>query len=80
MLNTVGMLDSNNNITPAAKITLETDVDGTPFDEPWGYFSDLGVMMYISRNSMPDIHFSVHQCARFTYNPISINAESVNMI
>ena len=32
VLKTVEMLDSNNNITPTATISLVTDTDGPPFD------------------------------------------------
>ena len=34
VLKTVGMLDIDNNINPAATITLGTDADGPPFYEP----------------------------------------------
>ena len=34
-LKTVGMLDINDNIHPAATIPLGTDYNGPPFDEPW---------------------------------------------
>ena len=34
-LNTVGMLDSNKNITPSETIPLRKDAGGPPFDEPW---------------------------------------------
>ena len=80
VLKILGMLDINNNINPAATITLGTDADGPPFDEPWGYDSVVGMLICISRNSRSDIHFAVHQCARFTHNPRSIHAESVKSI
>ena len=35
VLKLVVMLDGNKKITPAATISLETDADGTTFDEPW---------------------------------------------
>ena len=62
VLKTVGMLDVNNNINPAATITLGTDADGPPFDEPWGYTSVVGMLICLSRNSRSDIQFAVHQC------------------
>ena len=36
VLKTVGMLDINNHINPATTITLGTDTDVPPIDEPWG--------------------------------------------
>jgi len=33
--------------------------------------------MYLTSNSWPDIQFAVHQCARFTYNPIASHEQAV---
>jgi hypothetical protein len=33
--------------------------------------------MYLSSKSKPDIHFTVHQCARFTQNPKKSHREAV---
>ena len=80
VLKTVGMLDSNNKIAPEATMPLVTDADGPPFDEPLEYSSSAGMFIYLSRNSRPNIHFVVHQCARFTHNPRRDHTESVNRI
>ena len=80
VLNTVVMLDSNNNTTLAATMALGTDADVPPCDEPWGYYSVVGVLVYLSRNSSPDIQFSVHQCARFAQNTRKCHSESINRI
>ena len=40
-----------------------------PPSETWSYASVVGMMMYLSTNSRPDIAYAVHQCARFTHCP-----------
>ena len=37
-------------------------------DCPNSYDSVIGIMLYLSSNTRPDISFDVHQCARFTPN------------
>ena len=54
-LKKVLMLDNNKNTTTAEKIPLGTDADGTPFDKYLGYASVVGMLMYISSNSRPEI-------------------------
>ena len=74
------MLDSNKRINTLEKNPLGTDSDGRPFDEPWEYASFVVMLMYLSINFRPDIQFSVHQCARFTHNPMGGHSESVKRI
>ena len=80
LMNTVVILDINNNITPVATIPLVTDDDRPPFDEPWDYSYVLEVLMYLSSNSRSDIQFVVNQCSRFTHNPSRSHYEAVKMI
>ena len=54
--------------------------DGPPFDEPFDCVSVVGMLVYISRKSRPDIQFAVHHCSRSTHNPSRIHDESVNRI
>ena len=80
MLKTVVMSDSNNKATPAATMPLGTDTDEPPFDKTCEYDSVVGMLIYLSRNSRTEIHFSVHQYARFTYNPSRSHSEAVKII
>ena len=52
----------------------------TPFDEPWEYASFVGMLIYLSRNSRPEIQFTVNQCDRLNQNPSRSHAEAVNRI
>jgi hypothetical protein len=43
-------------------------MDGDIFNEKWNYSTVIGMLLYLSGKSRPDIAFAVHQCARFTHN------------
>ena len=65
----LGLQDANPNWTPTAQEALGSDKDGPPFKESWNYRSVVGMLLYLSNNSRPDIAFAVHQCARFSHSP-----------
>jgi len=48
---------------------LGSDPDGLAFSETWDYRSILGMLLYVSGNTRPDIAFAVSQCARFSHAP-----------
>lgn len=51
----LGMEKSNSLPTPALKEPLGTDPKGEPFDEQWNYAAAIGMLLYISSNTRPDI-------------------------
>ena len=55
--------------TSAITTPLGQDKDGKSFSEDCEYASIVGMLMYLAKNTRPDIAFAVHQCARFTHNP-----------
>jgi len=69
ILKVMKMEDSAAKPTPAALKPLGKDEDGPDRQESWSYASVVGMMMYLSVNSRPDIAFAVHQCAQFTHCP-----------
>ena len=48
--------------------------------ESWSYPSVVGMLLYLSCNTRPDIAFSVSQVARFTHVPKQSHAKAVKMI
>ncbi len=80
ILATTGMQDANKADTPATQVPLGADGDGAPFQEKWGYASVVGMLMYLTANSRPDIQFAVHQCARFTHAPRKSHADAIKRI
>ena len=63
------MENCNPNTTPSTLEPLGPDVDGKSIDESWDYASIIGMLMYLANNTRPDIAYTVHACARYTYSP-----------
>ena len=80
ILDATGMKDCNPANTPAEAKPLGKDKNGAPFKEEWGYASVVGMLLYLSGNSRPDIAFAVNQAARFTHDPKQSHAGAVKRI
>jgi Reverse transcriptase (RNA-dependent DNA polymerase) len=80
VLKTVGMTDSKQKRTPASSTPLGMDAKGYAFQGNWDYARVVGMLLYLSSNSRPNIQFAVHQCARFTHNPKASHGEAVKRI
>jgi len=80
VLKATGMEDCNRKATPAASVPLGSDENGKPYHEEWNYASIVGMLLYLSSNSRPDIQFAVHQCARFTHAPKQSHADAIKRI
>ena len=80
IITATGMTECNPNKTPTTKESLATDEDGEPMDDPWNYRSIVGMMLYLSTNTRPDIAYAVSQVARFSHNPKKSHATAVKMI
>jgi hypothetical protein len=81
ILQTTGMEDCNPNWTPAMSAALGSDPDGPHYDQSeWNYASIVGMLLYLSTNTRPDIAFAVSQIARFTHSPRQSHATAVKMI
>ena len=63
------MTDYNTKATPCKQTPLGTDPNGHAITGKFEYSSVVGMLMYLSSNSRPDIQYSVHQCARFNHFP-----------
>jgi len=80
VLRATGMEDCNAKPTPACTTPLGTDAEGPRCQLSWDYASVIGMLMYLTLNSWPDIQFAVHQCARFTHNPRASHEQAVLQI
>ena len=72
------MMDCNSKATPTnTNGPLGTNSAGEEPRREWNYASIIGMMLYLSLNSRPDITFAVHQCARFTHKTKRSHEEAV---
>jgi hypothetical protein len=55
--------------TPAETSPLPKDALGEPAAGNINYPAVIGMLLYLSGHSRPDIAFAVHQCARYTFKP-----------
>ena len=75
-----GMTKCSGKSTPAAADPLGSDKLGEDFDEEWSYPAAVGMLLYLSSNTRPDIQFAVHQVARFSHCPKKSHAQAVKRI
>ena len=80
IMEATGMLDCNSNKTPTTKEALGSDELGQPMEDPWNYRSVIGMLLYLSTNTRPDIAYAVSQVARFSHNPKKSHASAVKTI
>jgi hypothetical protein len=80
VISTAGMDDCNPNKTPSTKEALPSDPDGEDMDETWNYRSIVGMMLYLSSNTRPDIAFAVSQVARFSHKPKKSHSSAIKTI
>ena len=66
--------------TPAVSPPLHSDKDGKPRNMKWSYRSAIGMLLYLSRNTRPDIEYAVHTCARFQLDPKQSHENAVKRI
>jgi hypothetical protein len=72
-----GLTHSNANKLPAPQVALGSDPDGKPIKEKWNCASVVGMLLYLSTNTRPNIAYNVSQMARFTSNPKQSHASAI---
>ena len=81
VIQTAKMGNCNPNWTPCTQLALGSDPDGEPYDQSqFNYASVVGMLLYLSNNTRPDITFAVSQVARYTARPKKSHAQAVKTI
>ncbi|MGH3053412.1 MAG: reverse transcriptase domain-containing protein [Gaiellaceae bacterium] len=80
ILKTCNMEECAGKKTPCEATPLRRDTYGEACQESWDYASVVGMLMYLSSNSRPDIQFAVHQCARYTHQPRRRHEDAIKRI
>jgi hypothetical protein len=66
--------------TPAEVAALPKDANGKPASGTFNYAGVVGMLLYLSGHSRPDIAFAVHQCARYTFAPTALHGQALKRI
>ena len=80
IISAVGLEKCKPNWTPASTECLGLDPTGAPMSDDWLYASVVGMLLYLSSNTRPDICFAVSQVARFSHSPRQSHASAVKTI
>ena len=80
IIEATGMENSNPNWTPSSTTALGMDPEGPDMKETWGYSSIIGMLLYLTTNTCPDIALAVSQVARFSHAPKQSHATAVKTI
>ena len=80
VIEATGMSNSNAVLTPSSTSPLGSDKGGSSHNENWDYASIIGMLMYLSMNSRPDIAYAVHSCARFAHAPTVNHSTAVKQV
>ena len=68
VLEATGMELYSANKTPTSQTALGSDPDRPPIKEAWKYSSVVGMLLFLSTNTRPDIAFAARQVAWFNSN------------
>ncbi len=71
---------TNEKLTPVGKPLLNKDLDGVPQKYDWDYRRAIGMLTYLTVSVRPDIAMAVHQCARFSTNPMHLHEQAAMRI
>jgi len=80
IIQAAGMTRCNPKDNPVTQQPLGSNPDGQPMTDPWNYRSIIGMLLYLSGNTRPDIQFAVSQVARFSHQPKQSHAKAVKQI
>jgi hypothetical protein len=75
-----GLTSSNPNHTPTQQEAIGKDINGPTMTDTWAYRSIVGMLLYLTTNTRPDIAYAVSQVARFSNNPKQSHAVAVKTI
>ena len=80
IISATGLSNCHPNWNPCSQLCLGSDPTGEAYTGPWSYASIVGMLIYLTTNTRPDISFAVSQVARFTSSPKVSHASAVKTI
>ena len=67
-------------LTPALRQPLVADKDGIPAEGLFNYASVIGMLLYLTGHTRPDLQYAVSQCARYTHAPKKTHEQALQRI
>ena len=80
IISALNLEDRHGKETPAEFGALPKDIGGETRNGTYNYASVIGMLLYLSGHSRPDITFAVSQCARFTHSPTRLHEKALERI
>eukprot|EP00957_Ditylum_brightwellii_P155402 11829735-Ditylum_brightwellii.AAC.2 len=81
IINLLGLEDDSKKYkTPAVHPPLQPYKHRSKSKETWSYRSAIGMLIYLARNTRPDIEYVVYMCARFKSEPRTSHYNAVKRI
>ena len=77
ILDATDMQACNPNKVPSTKEPLKPDDNGLFMKDSWNYRSIVGMLLYLTTNTRPDIAFAVSQVARYSHAPKESHAKLI---
>ena len=70
----------NTKLAPAVNPLPHKDLQGEKKKNMWNYRQAVGLLTYLQGTTRPDIAMAVHQCARFSINPMLSHERAIKRI
>jgi hypothetical protein len=80
IVNATSLQACSHNRMPTTQIGLGADPDGDPMTKWWSNPSIIGMLLYLSTNTRPDIAYAVSQAACFNSNPKQVHTTAIKKI
>jgi len=80
VINYTSMRNVEGKDTLAATNPIGSDKGGKAFSEEWNYPAAVGMLLYLSSNTCPDIQVAVHQVCQFSHSPRKSHGQTVKRI
>ena len=78
----LGLCSKNSTPTqvPAGRSPLSQNTSAPAYEGPISYGTIIGMLLYLTGHSHPDIAFAVHQCAQYTFEPTDTHVTALRCI
>ena len=80
IISAMGLEDATPKLTPSEGAPLVKNAEGENASGQFSYSSVVGMLLYLSGHSQPDIAYAVNCCARYMFCPKSNHEQAIKRI